>query len=117
MTPDAGAKQTPISDGSSNTILIGHAYIATSDYLITTSSATLSPIFAGGNASTGRSSLGNSAATWLPDGAATTANQWGSPMSDGGLMAMGDGTVVMFPYQTSLADFLTPDDGRAVTLP
>jgi prepilin-type N-terminal cleavage/methylation domain-containing protein len=111
-------KLNTISDGTSNTILVGHAYLATADYQSTTPvNGTLLPFFAGGTLSTARSSQGNTAATWLKDGTASTANQWGSPLSEGGLMAMADGTVRVFPYTTSLASFLTPDDGAAVTLP
>ena len=110
-------KISSISDGSSNTILIGHAYLATADYNSTNSSSVIAPIFSGGNVSTGRSSLGNSTANWLKDGTASTSNQWGSPMSEGGLMAMADGTVRIFSYQTSLANFLTPADNAAGQLP
>jgi len=116
-TSNMKKKMANISDGSSNTILIGHAYIARADYTVTTSSATNAPIFAGGTGSTARSSLGNTAANWLRDGTATTSNQWGSPMSEGGLIAMADGTVRVFPYGGSLANFLTPDDGATVNLP
>jgi prepilin-type N-terminal cleavage/methylation domain-containing protein len=111
-------KINTISDGSSNTILLGHAYLATADYALTTPvTSTRLPIFSGGTLSTGRSSLGNTAVTWLQDGATATSNQWGSPMADGGLMAMADGSVRVFPYTTSLANFLTPDDGNPVVLP
>lgn len=111
-------KLNTISDGSSNTILIGHAYVATADYILTAPVAgTRQSIFAGGTLSTARSSLGDTAANWLKDGTSITSNQWGSPMDSGGFMAMGDGTVRMFSYATSLADFLTPGDGKSVALP
>jgi hypothetical protein len=38
-------------------------------------------------------------------------------MSQGGLMAMADGTVRIFPYSTNLETFLRPTDGAASTLP
>ena len=107
-----------ISDGASNTILLGHAYVQTSVYSSTTAvPGALQSIFNAGSLATGRNSLGNSAATWLPDGTATTANQWGSPMPGGGLMAMADGAVRIYPYATPLTDFLLPDDGNPVELP
>jgi prepilin-type N-terminal cleavage/methylation domain-containing protein len=106
-----------ISDGSSNTILAGHAYIATADYTVTASSTTLAPIFAGGNVSTARSGLGDTSSTWLRDDVASTSNQWGSPMPEGGLMALADGTVRLFPYSVPLTNFLLPSDGNSVDLP
>lgn len=110
-------KLNTIGDGSSNTILMGHAYVAMSDYSNTTSGNSLAPIFSGGNMGTARNSLGDTAANWLKDGTATTTNQWGGPTGEGGLMALADGTVRNFPYTISLSAFLTPDDGRAVELP
>jgi prepilin-type N-terminal cleavage/methylation domain-containing protein len=132
-----------ISDGTSNTIFCGHAYIAVSDYEITTPAAsTKYPIFQGGTLATARSGTGavattatvstptsangavpvgsttiTTVGTWLQDGTNATSNQWGSPLPDGGLMAMCDGTVRLFPYSLPLTNFLTPNDGNTVTLP
>jgi prepilin-type N-terminal cleavage/methylation domain-containing protein len=114
---DAYRRLVTISDGTSNTILAGHIYYALSDYPLTTPSATLMPIFAPGTLGTSRNSLGNTSATWLQDGTAATSTQWGSPMAEGGLMAMCDGSVHLFLYTVSLANFLTPDDGNPVSLP
>jgi hypothetical protein len=117
-SPNVNRQLATISDGTSNTILLGHAYVQTSVYSSTTPApSALQPIFIGGSLATGRNSLGNNAANWLPDGTTTTANQWGSPMPEGGLMAMCDGTVRIFPYATPLTDFLLPDDGNPVELP
>jgi prepilin-type N-terminal cleavage/methylation domain-containing protein len=108
-----------IMDGSSNTILLGHIYLQKTMYGSTTPSSTdgIASIFQPGSNGTSRASLGNSSTTWLQDGTVSGINQWGSPMSEGGLMAMADGTVRLFPYTTSLQSFLTPNDGAAVTLP
>lgn len=107
-----------IADGSSNTILVGHIYVAKADYFATTPSGNaLTSFFSGGTLGTSRNSLGDSSGNWLMDGAASTANQWGSPMSNGGLMAMADGTVRLFPYTSPLSNFLKPNDGNAVVLP
>ena len=108
-----------IPDGSSNTILLGHIYIQTSEYTVTAPSAAngIQCIFQAGTDATSRASLGNTAATWLMDGTATAVNQWGSPMTEGGLMAMADGSVHIFPYSTSLQYFLTPNDGVDVQVP
>ncbi len=117
-SPNVNRNLETISDGASNTILLGHAYVQPSVYSSTTPApSALQPIFIAGSWATGRNSLGNTATTWLPDGTATTANQWGSPMVEGGLMAMCDGTVRIFPYATLLTDFLLPDDGSTVELP
>ncbi len=114
--PNSRRKLEMLSDGSSNTIFLGHAYIATSEYPLTTVAASSRlPIFSGGSLATART--GNTSAAWLRDGTASTSNQWGSPIPNGGLMAMGDGTVRLFPYSTPLANFLTADDGNAVELP
>ncbi len=43
-------------------------------------------------------------------------NQWGGPMPDGGLMAMGDGTVRTFPYSTVLTNLLQAEDNTPVDL-
>jgi hypothetical protein len=110
-------KLNTITDGTSNTIMIGHAYVAVADYRLITPQATYRlPIFNGGVLANARPGVGD-ALTWLRDGAAITNNQWGSPMPDGGLMAMADGTVRIFPYGMNLQNFLTPTDGIAVTLP
>ena len=114
---DVHRRLITISDGTSNTILVGYMYYALTDYPVTTPGTTLMPIFSPGTEGTGRSSLGNSATYWLQDGTAASSNQWGSPMADGALMAMCDGSVHMFPYSVSLANFLTPDDGNAVEVP
>jgi len=107
-----------ISDGTSNTILMGHAYLALSDYPSTTPvPSSLLPIFAGGTLGTARNSQGDTGATWLQDGPATTSNQWGSPLFEGGLMATADGSVHLFPYSTPLTNFLNPDDGIEVIVP
>ena len=107
-----------ITDGTSNTILFGHAYVQTSVYQSTTAAPpSLQPIFIGGSLATGRNTHGDNATDWLQDGTAVTSNQWGSPMSEGGLMAMCDGTVRLFPYATPLTNFLLPDDGNPVELP
>jgi prepilin-type N-terminal cleavage/methylation domain-containing protein len=106
-------KLSTIGDGSSNTILLGHAYLAVNDYPITTpNGSTLMPIFRGGYLATGRSSR-----TFVRDGTTTTVDQWGSPLAEGGLMAMADGTVRLFPYTTALGSLLPPDDGATVELP
>jgi prepilin-type N-terminal cleavage/methylation domain-containing protein len=107
-----------IQDGSSNTILMGHIYYPTSDYIQTTplNSSRLS-IFRGGTPSTARNSWGNTATLWMRDGTTSAFSQWGSPLTEGGLMAMADGSVRLFPYSVPLMLFLNPNDGQVVELP
>jgi prepilin-type N-terminal cleavage/methylation domain-containing protein len=101
-----------LADGTSNIVLLGHIYYAKSEYETTASNGTtLMPIFSGGTLGSSRSSNGGTAATWLQDGAASSSNQWGSPLSGGGLMAMADGSVHMIPYATSLTSYLVPNSG------
>ena len=116
--PNANCRLNAITDGTSNTILVGHAYVATSEYLLTAPLANSRlPFFLGGTLATTTSTLGNTNTTWLQDGATATTTQWGSPMAEGGLMAMADGSVHFLPYSTSLALFLQPADGAAVPWP
>jgi len=106
-----------VTDGTSNTILMGHMYIARSEYPILASSSSRAPIFSGGTLGTARNSFGNSAGTFLPDGTAASSNQWGSPMPEGGLFAMVDGSVRMITYSTNLTNALLPTDGQVNILP
>ncbi len=110
-------KLSTISDGTSNTIFAGHAYLAIADYPLTDPlpGARL-PIFAGGQLATARNGLGDTN-TWMRDGTLATTSQWGSPMPDGGLMAMADGTVRTFSYGVNLQNFLLPIDNNSVNLP
>jgi prepilin-type N-terminal cleavage/methylation domain-containing protein len=110
-------KLITIGDGTSNTIFVGHGYVALADYPLTNPVVgTRLPIFNGGQLATGRNGTGDPT-TWRRDAAVATSNQWGSPMSEGGLMGMADGTVRMFPYTTNLLNYLLPSDGSAVTMP
>jgi prepilin-type N-terminal cleavage/methylation domain-containing protein len=100
-----------IKKGTSNTILMGHMYLGLSQWTSTNGDGNaLNPIFTGGSLGTARNSLGNSPLTWLRDGPATASNQWGSPLVEGGLMALADGSVRLVPYSTPLTDLLMPDE-------
>jgi prepilin-type N-terminal cleavage/methylation domain-containing protein len=116
----ASAKRglSAITDGTSNTILLGYAYYRKDDWTNTAAdTSTMSTFFAGGTLSTARNGLGDSAATFLPDDTPATSNQWGSPMAEGALMALADGSVHMFRYSTNLTPFLLPTDGAQVDVP
>jgi len=107
-----------ITDGTSNTIMLGYAYIARQDYQITAAdSYTNSTFFAGGTLSSARNSPADSATNFLQDSDIATSNQWGSPMPQGMLVAMADGSVRMVGYRAVLTPFLLPTDGSQGTLP
>lgn len=121
-TKDRKVTLVGITDGTSNTILVGHGHIDRRQY--TSSSASVlyrqsSGIFAGGLAGTARGTT-----THRRDSNSTSA-YWGSPFPIGSLMGMGDATVRMFPYtvtgtnsRTGLLPFLTPNQGTvAPTMP
>ena len=112
-----------ITDGTSNTIMYGHGNIRTSQYKLDADVALSSNIFKGGTAGTMRA--GNDGQT-SPKGVTLqrdsdnvpTIGSWGGPFAQGSLMAMGDGTVRLFPYTNgNLGEFLTPQGGEVVILP
>jgi prepilin-type N-terminal cleavage/methylation domain-containing protein len=136
----ADTKRTMVSltDGTSNTIFVGHGQIGQSDYSSNVVSAVngRGDIYTAGTLGTGRTS-GATAQVNLRDPAgvssATTAVQWGGPFPQGSIICMGDGTVRMFPYTTynggvitngvcgaggtTFGAFLTPSGAETVTLP
>jgi prepilin-type N-terminal cleavage/methylation domain-containing protein len=117
-------------DGSSNTIFAGHGNIIISQYSNTTAATVTNsgPISTGGSNNTARST-----GTFARDSTSTGYTYWGSSFAQGGLFAMCDGTVRMFPYSmgagtissstgtasstTCLAAFLSPNGLEVVTLP
>jgi prepilin-type N-terminal cleavage/methylation domain-containing protein len=119
-----------ITDGTSNTIFVGHGQIAqgaySGPYANNAGATAAAPNVA--NAVAGSINLGPANATdWGicrgsttanasnagvapavnfardPAGLNTTLNAWGGPFSQGGLMGMGDGTVRLFPYSMQAA--------------
>jgi uncharacterized Zn finger protein (UPF0148 family) len=112
-----------ITDGSSLTIIFGHGNINTGQYGNNANVTLSSNILIGGTTGTMRSGNdGESAPTGVTlqrDSANNPAiGSWGGPFAQGGLMAMADGTVRMFPYTTgNFSSFLTPTGGEAVNMP
>jgi prepilin-type N-terminal cleavage/methylation domain-containing protein len=112
-----------ITDGTSNTIMVGHGNISLDQYMAKSDVTLCTDIFDGGTFGTARAGKNGQTS---PGGVtlqrdsknAPGIGSWGGPFEQGGLMAMCDGTVRMFPYSiNNLADFLTPTGGEVVTLP
>lgn len=103
-----------ITDGSSNTVLVGHEYLQTSLYSNTSGDNWKESIWrADGGINRGSN-------VHLRDSTAGQGNNWGSPFPQGSLFCIGDGTVRMFPYTisgTALDPFLNPTDGLTPTMP
>ena len=84
-----------ITDGTSNTIFLGHGNIDTDLYSRNAAFAQSTDIFKGGDPAMARRSTTN-----RPDKPGDAALNWGGPFPDGCLFCMGDATVRMFPYST-----------------
>lgn len=112
-----------ITDGSSNTILVGHGNIMTTQYGQSANVTGSSNIFMGGTVGTmrggGPEQTSPKGWTLTRDGVnAPTIGSWGGPFPQGALMVMGDGAVRMFPYSMpNFGDFLTPTGNERVMLP
>jgi len=107
-----------ITDGTSNTIFVGHMTVDTP--YVSTTTAQSGPISLGGTSGTARALNTNQSDKTA---VTTSAGQltWGSSMTQGALMGLGDGTVRMFPYASygtlSSGAFLTPSGGESAVLP
>ena len=121
--PDNKRTMVGVTDGTSNTIFVGHGNVALADYTKSANVAGSTNIFVGGTIGTMRS--GNNGVTnpggvmLSKDSAAPPGvGSWGGPLPQGALMAMGDGTVRLFPYTTpNFSAFLTPTGAEGVVLP
>jgi prepilin-type N-terminal cleavage/methylation domain-containing protein len=113
-TAAADSKRTlvGITDGSSNTIMVGHGAMQTGSYSTASVTNYSTTVRTGGTLGTSRSGTGHAR-----DTTSTGTNIWGGPFPQGSLMCIGDGTVRMFPYQTALSAFLTPTGNETVTMP
>lgn len=109
-----------IIDGSSNTIMIGHMYLRTTEYTNVNGNGWKESVWVGGYGGTARSTNTNPTAPdqFLQDNPTTAqGDRWGSPFSEGALFCFGDGAVRLIPYGTNLFYFLDADDGQVVSMP
>jgi hypothetical protein len=120
---DAKCTMVGITDGTSNTIMLGQGSIDTNLYSSSGAIRQSTDIFKGGDPATARASTKNQA-----DKANDAALNWGGPFAQGGLFGFCDGTVRTFPYTTTggaiingvgeggscLAHFLTPCGGEVI---
>jgi len=117
-----------IRDGSSQTVVAGHGYIAVNDYPNDNASPNspnpaLYGIWISGTEGTARSygaATATSNSNFIRDGTqATTNGWWGSSFPQGALMVMGDGTVHLFPYNVTggFFPFLSPQGREIATVP
>jgi hypothetical protein len=125
--PDRRRKLAGITDGTTNTILLGHGQIIPSDYSATYAiPGYTDSIFNGGSAGMCRP---NRAVSIGRDAEDSTAGDWGGPFEKVCLMCMCDGSVRAFPYSMSggiitngvsvpegLGSFFTPSGGEAVCI-
>jgi len=100
-----------ISDGSSNTILVGHKYVSTADYGRTSGDGwdEVACVANGGN--------GRGSSTYRQDQNSGPNNDWGGPFPGGGCFLFGDGQVRTINYSiapATLALLLNPNDGQTI---
>jgi hypothetical protein len=113
-----------ISDGSSNTILVGNKYVPLADYSSTAGTGWDQSILQGlqnGPARSGNTAAPNGSGlpAYLQDSTVATGDYWGGPFPGGGVFLMGDGSARTIPYsinRTSLLYLLAPADGQAVQI-
>jgi len=101
-----------ISDGSSNTILVGHKYVRTTQYGRTSGDGwDEMVIISNGGSGRGSSRYKADNATDDPN------NDWGGPFPGGGCFLLGDGQVKTISYSipaATLALLLGPNDGSVI---
>lgn len=125
--PDApDAKRTLINttDGTSNTLLVGHGNIRTTQYLSAKDVTLSTNIFGGGTTGTMRAGKNGAAnpkgATMQRDSDnAPGIGSWGGPFPQGGITVFCDGAARVISYSTpeaTLGAILTPAGGEAVQL-
>jgi prepilin-type N-terminal cleavage/methylation domain-containing protein len=120
---DNADAQTPIAnitDGTSNTIMVGHGNINTEQYLAQSNVTLCTNIFNGGTFGTARAGKNGAAnpkgVTLQRDSKkAPDAGSWGGPFDGGALFALCDGSVHFISYSfNDLNAMLTPAGGEVI---
>jgi type II secretory pathway pseudopilin PulG len=120
--PDKQLTLVGITDGTSNTILVGHGNIDISQYKSVADVKMSSNIFGGGTTGTiraGKNGVANPAGVTLQRDSknAPDLGSWGGPFQGGGVFAFCDGSVRTISYSfENLNAMLTPTGGEAVAL-
>jgi prepilin-type processing-associated H-X9-DG protein len=99
---------TEITDGTSNTILIGQLAMRVTDYGAEDGAPWRETLFVGGTGGTGRG--GN--AFSFDDENSEYVNRFGSPFAGGANFSLCDGSVRKVTYGTDILGALRPDDGK-----
>jgi prepilin-type N-terminal cleavage/methylation domain-containing protein len=114
-----------ISDGSSNTILVGNKYVQLADYSKTSGNNWDESILQGSWGGPGRSGIntnppnGSGMPAYLQDATVGPNDFWGGPFPGGGVFLLGDGSARTIPYSINRTTFrylLAPADGQATTI-
>jgi len=114
-----------ISDGSSNTILVGHKYVQLSMYSYNQGNNWDEGIYGGNWGGPGRSGVscgtpnGTPNPAYFRDDTYGPCDYWGGPFPAGGIFLFGDGSVRSVPYsvdRTNFARLLAPSDGQPVSI-
>lgn len=103
---DTNARFARVTDGLSNTLLVGELALKPQHYQARDAAEGRESFFFGGTAGSGRS-----AGKHVPDGPDSAANRFGSPFPGGTLFALGDGSVRVVAFGRDLTPGLRPDDG------
>ncbi len=123
-SPDARRTLIGVTDGTSNTLMVGHGNINTTQYQSTKDVTLSSNIFNGGTTGTIRAGKNGAAnpkgATMQRDSdKAPGIGSWGGPFSQGGITVFCDGAARIISYSTpeaTLGAILTPAGGEVVQL-
>jgi prepilin-type N-terminal cleavage/methylation domain-containing protein len=122
--PDAGRTLPSISDGTSNTILLGEKALQTGQYQDDTIDSFDETLFHGGRGGTGRGrntttfNTGQPAPAIVQDSPDVThGNRWGSPHPGNCLFALADGSVRGIRYGVDPLPAMLPDDGSVNPIP
>ena len=124
--PDKKRRFLGITDGTSNTVMVGHGNVNTKQYMATADVAFSSNIFDGGTNGTMRAGNNTKPNEPASPGGVTLARDsdqnpgvgsWGGPFHNGFLIVLCDGSARFVTYNiNNFSALLTPDGGEAVNL-